>query len=755
MSFERASESSSSEDLFVEIFQDVLGFERIQQLIPQYPVRDIYDKGRFIDFAFISRLNKYAFEIDGEAWHAPDGAMVTPDIYRDQLLRQNSLIYQGWKVYRWTDVQLVNERVKVQEQLELFLEREIAEGTLDGFLPKQETVELSLKDHQVDALQELEALRAQGKTIALLTHATGTGKTHIAISDAQKFGQRTLYIAHTRTLVKQTKERFEALWPGVDSAIYSKRKGKPNSHIVLSTIQAISKSLENFDEREFGYIIFDESHHAAAESYRKVIGYFRAKFILGLTATPERHDGQSLTEIFQNCAHRLELKDAIEQGLLVPIRCIRVKTNIDLTKIKFNGVDYRASDLGQQLVVPERDRLIAETYVNHAQGKRAVCFCIDVNHAETMSQIFKSLGVSSAYVSGRMTDKDRQIILESYRLGDVQVLCACDLLNEGWDSPETEVLLMARPTLSKVVYIQQLGRGTRKAPGKDYLLVFDFIDNTTRYNHSVNTHQLFNQPNYKPGALVAAPPDQMEEEAKKYASGEKPDIILHLNLWAEKYESIDIFRWQDEVREMYQSRELEIELGVADNLVKTWVQNGRLEADHTIPIGSKTYYYFRKDRLEEIRNQFGLTPVTKDNIKEKFIEFVDDMDMRYSYKPVLLIGLLRLANEKGQVKVNELVSFIRKFYQERINAGQIVEKPESRMAHVSELSDSDIQEIMLRNPFEKFARRKFIQYMKDVSVLKFDQALWKRLTSEDKAAMEERANTALQGYYNRIESSQS
>src|SRR5207237_9734313 len=103
--------------------------------------------------------------------------------------------------------------------------------------------------------------------------------------------------------------------------------------------------LNDFDEREFGYIVVDEAHHAAADTYRKIIGYFRPRFLLGLTATPERHDDQSLIDIFCNTAHRLELSEAIERGLLVPIRCVRVHTNIDLSKIRFNGVDYCASDL--------------------------------------------------------------------------------------------------------------------------------------------------------------------------------------------------------------------------------------------------------------------------------------------------------------------------------------------------------------------------------------------------------------------------
>ncbi|MCU0569978.1 MAG: DEAD/DEAH box helicase family protein [Oculatellaceae cyanobacterium Prado106] len=748
---ERSAESSSSEDLFVDIFQETLGFERTQLLIPQYPVRDIYDGGRFIDFAFISRLSKYAFEIDGEAWHAPEGEMVSAQTYRDQLLRQNSLVYQGWKVYRWTDIQLANERERIQEQLLLFLEREIAQGTLDSFLPKQEAGEISLKEHQTDALKELDALRQQGKTIALLTHATGTGKTHIAISDAQRLGLRTLYLAHRKPLISQTQARFSELWPDASSAIYQKKSGKPETHIVLSTIQAISDALEQFDEREFGYIIIDESHHAAADTYRKVISYFRAKFILGLTATPERHDGQSLTEIFQNCAHRLELEEAIQRGLLVPIRCIRVKTNVDLSKVRFNGIDYRSSDLGKALQVPDRDRLIVETYTEHAIGKRAVCFCLDVTHAETMAELFNQQGVKSSHVSGRMSDKQKDQILDDYRSGVIQVLCACDILNEGWDSPETEVLLMARPTLSKVVYVQQLGRGTRTAPGKESLLVFDFIDNTSRYTQALNTHRLFRNPHYRPGALVAAPSNLVAEEEAAYARGEKPTAILGLHLWVDKYEAIDIFRWQDEVKEMYQTRELEVELGVGDNVVKHWVTSGKLLPDHTILIGNQTYYYFKKERLSDIRQQFNLTPVTAENIKDKFMEFTREMDMRYSYKPVLLLGLLQLADDKGKVKIPDLVAFFKNFYRQRLENHQVVEKSGSRMEQVKDLSDAAIEAILLAHPFEKFERRKFVHRLKELTLLKFDPVLWKRLTSDDKAELKQFAETALQDYYQRLE----
>ena len=621
---------------------------------------------------------------------------------------------------------------------------------MTAFLPKQEASELSLREHQNDAIQQLVELRKQGKTITLLTHATGTGKTHIAIADAKRLGLRTLYLAHRTNLLTQTQERFGELWPEVESSIYRKKSGKPNSHVILSTVQAISSGLEKFDEREFGYIIIDESHHAAAETYRKVISYFRAKFILGLTATPERHDGQSLIEIFQNCAHRLELEEAIERELLVPIRCVRVKTNIDLSKIRYNGVDYRSRDLGETLLVPDRDRLIVETYLNHVQGKRAVCFCINVDHSESMATAFNQKGVKAAHVSGRMGEQQKQQILEAYRSGEIQVLCACDILNEGWDSPETEVLLMARPTLSKVVYVQQLGRGTRKAPGKDCLLVFDFIDNTSRYAQAMSAHRLFKKPQYRPGALVAAPKNQLAEEAGKFSVGEKPSAILALHLWAEKYEAIDIFRWQDEVQDMYQASELEAELGIGESVVRRWVETGKLTPDHSIPIGERLYHYFKKDRIDDIRQQFKIEPITKANIKAKFFEFVEQMDRRYSYKPVLLLGLLQLADEVGRVHVPDLVQFFKQFYTQRLENGQIVEQPTSRMARIADLTDSDIERIMLAMPFEKFERRKFVRRLKELTRLKIDPVLWRQLTEADRVALQQMAQKALDLYYDQL-----
>lgn len=384
--------SSTAEDLFVDVFQEAVGFAGTQLLQFQVPFLDIDRRQRYIDFALESRVDRYAFEVDGEYFHRPDSPNVTGENFRDGLIRQNSLIWQGWKVYRWTDSQIASERDRVVEQLRLFLERELAAGTLEksDLLPLQDGGELALHTHQSEALTALAAFREQGKTIALLTHATGTGKTHVAITDARRCNMRTLYLAHTEKLPRQTAARFTDLWPAAATAVYrgGDQGGNATAQVVLSTFQAVARNLSRFKPGEFGYIIVDEAHHAVADTFLQVIQYFEPRFLLGLTATPDRLDNRSILQIFRETAHRLPLDEAIRRGILVPIRCLRVETNVDLNHVRYNGVDYRLKDLEQAIRIPGRDQLIADVYLKHAGGRRAVCFCVNVDHATRLQKCF-------------------------------------------------------------------------------------------------------------------------------------------------------------------------------------------------------------------------------------------------------------------------------------------------------------------------------------------------------------------------------
>jgi superfamily II DNA or RNA helicase len=748
--------ASSAEDRFVDIFQEAVGFMGTQLLQPQRPFLDLDGNPRRIDYALLSPLDKYAFEVDGEYYHRSDSALVSAERHRDHLFRQNSLIHQGWKVYRWTDTELPLYRERVIDHLRLFLEREIAAGTLEkgDLLPLQEGGEFELREHQTEALAALQQFRANGKTIALLTHATGSGKTHVAINDARSLGLRTLYLAHTRQLPAQTAQRVATLWPAARTAIYQRRNHAEisNALVVLSTLQAVASNLSNFHPEEFGYIIVDEAHHAPAKTFQQVIQHFRPQFLLGLTATPERSDQQDLLLLFRETAHRLPLEEAIRRGILVPIRCIRVETNIDLHHVRFNGVDYRLNDLEQAIQIPARDELIVDVYLRHTPTRRAVCFCVNVDHAERMAAAFGRRGVAAASVSGRLAPAERDATLAAYEEGRIKVLCACDILTEGWDSPRTEVLLMARPTLSRIIYVQQLGRGTRKAPGKEYLLVFDFIDRTDRVAQSLNVHRLFRRDQYRPAALVEAPEDQMERERRQYetASGQLPSVVLGLNLFETSLQPVDVFRWQDEAAGLMPAAELARELRVDDATVRERVRRGELVPELRVPIGEREHFYFSRERLPDLLAHYQVQPLTAENMLELFIAYVKQGDMSSSYKPVLLLGMFHCADRSGRVRVQDLVSYFRDFYLERSRQRLRIEAPAISLSRVDELRDLEIERIIFKMPFEKFERKGFFVRPKDLALVSFHQPLWRRITPDDRTALETAAREQLREYYQRI-----
>lgn len=748
--------ASSAEDRFVDLFQEAVGIIGTQLLQPQLPFLDLDGAPRRIDYALLSPLDKYAFEVDGEYYHRSDSSLVSAERHKDHLFRQNSLVYQGWKVYRWTDTELPIYRERVVDQLRLFLEREIAAGTLEkgDLLPLQEGAEFELRDHQTEALAALQQFRAEGKTIALLTHATGTGKTHVAINDARSLGLRTLYLAHTRQLPAQTAARVASLWPAARTAIYQRGNHADisSAHFVLSTLQAVAQNLTCFQPEEFGYIIVDEAHHAPAKSFQKVIQHFRPQFLLGLTATPDRTDQRDLLLLFRETAHRLPLEEAIRRGILVPIRCVRVETNIDLHHVKYNGVDYRLKDLEQAIQIPARDELIVDVYLRHTPNRRAVCFCVNVDHAERMAVAFTQRGVAAASVSGRLGPAEREATLAAYEEGRIKVLCACDILNEGWDSPRTEVLLMARPTLSKIIYVQQLGRGTRTAPGKEYLLVFDFIDRTDRVAQSLNVHRLFRRDRYRPGGLVEAPEVQMERERRQYegGSGQLPSVVLGLNIFETSLQPVDVFRWQDEAAGLMTASELARELRVDDATVRERVRRGELVPELRVPIGEREHFYFSRERLPDLLALYQVKPLTAENMRELFIAYVEQGDMSSSYKPVLLLGMFHCADQSGRVRVQDLVAYFRDFYRQRSRQRLVIEAATISLSRVDELGDLEIERIIFKMPFEKFERKGFFVRLKDMALVSFHQPLWRRITPDDRTALETAAREQLREYYQRI-----
>ena len=742
------SVNSRAEELFVQLFYEAFGPEKTENLQVQYPCVDIYGRHRYIDFALESPESKIAIEIDGETYHNP--SKVSENKYADDLLKQNSLIYDNWKVYRWIYSQLEKQPEKVKDELITFLGTSPMFKAFEADLPVQMGQTIELRDYQQEATENLQKMREDGKTIALLYHATGVGKTITAATDAKAVGGRTLFLVNALKLASQAKDTFAKVWPEATLGEYTGSQKDMTQTVIFATVQSISKDLEKFSPMDFDYLIVDECHHAAANTYQKIFTYFHPKFILGLTATPERSDGEDMLELFQNVAHKMDLKTAVERGVLVPIRCIRVKTNIDLTDVRINGIKYNSQDLESKLFIPERNQLIVDTYLKYVNGKKTVIFCASVDHAAEIAKLLRDSGVKAEAVSGRDRVEAREKILKDYENGSTNVLCACDLLNEGWDSPHTTVLFMARPTMSKTIYLQQLGRGTRRCPGKEDLLVIDFVDNANMFNMPYSLHRVLDIAKYQPMAYVLAPENKRKLDQDMLFQGEKPEAWLDVPIDVSDYEIIDLFNWQNSVKDMISQIEFVRMVDVQSETVERYIKDGKVKPDLSIPFGDKRmFHYFREESVRNIAKQYGWDLITPQNMADKFMKFIETMDMSYSYKPVLLKAIYEYMDTSGRVALPDVVDYFIDFYENRKAHGMIAEKSTS-IYQKGGYTRKNVEKNILSNPFKRFEDMRFLMRCKDVETIEVNPIIFRKLTREDWLHIVDVCDKSLEKYYLRI-----
>lgn len=749
----KAASGSQAEDLFIELFADTFGADKAGYLYSQYPFFDIYQNARFADFVCESGAKRIAIEIDDEASHNP--RLVSGDKYTDDLLKQNSMVHLGWDIYRWTVRQMQKQPDTVKDELRLFLGNQSKFREIDDYLPSQRGQAISgekleLREYQQEALNNLQAMRERKETIALLYQATGTGKTVTAVMDAKRVGGRTLFVAHTMELVNQAYNTFKSLWSETTVGKFADSVKDTDSNVICGSIQSIALNFDSFNDSDFDYVIIDEAHHATAETYQKVLAYFKPKFILGLTATPERADEESILDIFKNTAHKLDIQTAVEIGALVNVRCIRIHTNIDMTKVRFNSVQYNIRDLDVKICVTERNKLIVDTWLNYVKNKRTVVFCASVKHAEGIAGLFRDSGVNAVAVSGSMKTSERNEWLAKFASGEVKVLCACDLLNEGWDCPQTEVLFMARPTMSKVLYTQQLGRGMRLSDGKDFLMVFDFVDNASQYNAPFSLHRLFKLKDYHAGATVLGKKGQREAETELYAKGERPDAVVDYPVDATDYEAVDIFNWQEEAAGMISQMEFVRRVDVQSETIEKYLREGKIVPDLIVPMSEhKSFKYFKGETLERYAQEFGWQLIDDANRKNLFMKMVEQMDMSYSYKPVLLKAMLKHADKSGRVKIDDIVVYFKSFYESRRDRGLIVEKSNSIFAK-GDYTDKEAERNILSNPFKRFEDMDMLRHTKTIGIIEVDSSVWKKLTDEDKTKIAIICEEKLAAYYKSI-----
>lgn len=334
---------------------------------------------------------------------------------------------------------------------------------------------------QVEALQNIEHLRAQGKTKALLISATGTGKTYLSAFDVKKLKpNKFLFVVHRLNIAKAAMKSYKSIFgDSIRMGIYSGSEREIEADFLFCTVQTISKDehLKQFSKTYFEYIVIDETHRAGAESYKRIVEYFNPKFLLGMTATPERTDGLDIFKLFDyNIAYEIRLHRALEDEILSPFHYYGV------TDITVDGELLEDNSDFNLLTSKERiDRIIEKINIYGCDnGKiRGLVFCSKVEECNRLSNEFNLRGFKTISLSGVNTEEERAeaiIKLES-DYDELDYIFTVDIFNEGIDIPSVNQIVMLRPTQSAIIFVQQLGRGLRKIDNKDYLTVIDFIGN--------------------------------------------------------------------------------------------------------------------------------------------------------------------------------------------------------------------------------------------------------------------------------------
>lgn len=342
---------------------------------------------------------------------------------------------------------------------------------------------MKLRDYQEEARIAIANEWEKGVKKTLLVLPTGCGKTIVfskVIEDRVKLGERVLILAHRSELLDQASDKL-AKATGIFTATEKAEQSCLNSwfRVVVGSVQTLQrpKRLAQFNKDYFDTIVVDEAHHCISDSYQRVLEHFSNANVLGVTATPDRGDMRNLGSYFESLAYEYTLPKAIKNGYLSPIKALTIPLELDLSAVSMQSGDFKASEVGTALD-PYLEQ-IADEMLKYCTDKKTVVFLPLVKTSQKFRDILNEKGFKAAEVNG--DSKDRAEVLDDFSKGKYNVLCNSMLLTEGWDEPSVDCIVVLRPTKVRSLYSQMVGRGTRLYPGKEDLLLLDFLWHTERH----------------------------------------------------------------------------------------------------------------------------------------------------------------------------------------------------------------------------------------------------------------------------------
>ena len=393
---------------------------------------------------------------------------------------------------------------------------------------------MDLRPYQEAARAAIHGEWDQGHKRTLLVLPTGTGKTIVfaAVAEDQvRRGERVLVLAHRGELLEQAAQKIGTV-SGLGCAVEKAEQSSAGSwyRITVGSVQTLmrEKRLDRFEPDHYGTIIVDEAHHILSDSYQRVLDHFPEANVLGVTATPDRGDMRNLGQYFDSLAYEYRITQAIKDGYLCKIKAQTIPLKLDMSGVGTQAGDYKAADVGHALD-PYLDK-IADEMRTYCAGRKTVVFLPLIETSRRFCALLQARGIRAAEVNGN--SEDRAEILADFAAGKYDVLCNSMLLTEGWDCPSVDCIVVLRPTKVRSLYCQMIGRGTRLAPGKDHLLVLDFLWHTTR-------HELC-----RPACLICESPEVADkmtenlEQAEEAMDLEAAEAIAQTDVIAQREEAL-------------------------------------------------------------------------------------------------------------------------------------------------------------------------------------------------------------------------
>jgi superfamily II DNA or RNA helicase len=365
---------------------------------------------------------------------------------------------------------------------------------------------LNLRPYQAEALARIKGAYQAGKRRVVVSLPTGTGKTVVFahFPTVFKMKKRLLVLAHREELLRQALDKFRAIDSNLKVEIeQADARASGDARVVLASVQTLARPgsarLSRLPPDDFSIVVVDEAHHSVAPSYRRIFDHFgvfepgASRYLVGFTATPRRGDKQGLGEVFQEVCYARDIREMIRDRYLAPLTGWRVATDVSLDNVKVRLGEFVESQLARTVNTPQRNHLLVKAYRDYAHGRRAIVFCVDVAHAKDVELAFAESGTRVASVWGELPRDQRRATLSAFSAGQIDVVTNCSLLTEGFDEPRVDCVIMARPTRSKLLYAQMIGRGTRLHRDKTDLMVIDIVDNSITHQLP-GLHSLFNLP---------------------------------------------------------------------------------------------------------------------------------------------------------------------------------------------------------------------------------------------------------------------